>query len=188
MRLLSLVWVLVFSTSASAETVAKLITDHGAISIRLYEGAPKTMMNFVKLAKGEIRYTDLSGKKVRGRPFYDGLIFHRTHPDLGIFTGCPWGNGRGWPGYFIPDEASESSRFDRPGLVGMAKIPGDNRVGSQFFITTKALPRLSGKYTLFGEVVSGMDVVQKIANVDRDIFLKPKEPVHLKKIEITSDQ
>lgn len=170
-----------------ADTVAKLITDRGAISIKLYEATPKTTANFVKLAKGEIRYTDISGKKIKGRPFYDGLVIHRAHPDLGIFSGCPWGNGRGWPGYFINDEASDSSRFDRPGLVAMAKIPGDNRVGSQFFITTKAIPRLNGKYTIFGEVVAGMDIVQKIASEEVDIFLKPKSTVTLKKVEITTN-
>lgn len=186
MRLLSLLLTVFASVSVFANTLAKLNTDKGTITIRLYDTTPRLTENFIKLATGDIRYTDLTGKKIRGRPFYDGLIFHRVHPDLGIFSGCPWGNGRGWPGYFISDESAES-RFERPGLLAMAKMPNDKRAGSQFFITTKAQPRLNGKYTVFGEVISGMDIVQKIASLDRDIFLKPKEAIHIKKVEIINE-
>jgi peptidyl-prolyl cis-trans isomerase A (cyclophilin A) len=183
MRLLFFI-ILFISSGAQAAIHARLITSMGVIEIALNElAAPKTVDNFVKLATGEQKYIDIKGNK-SNKPFYNGLIFHRVHPDLGIFTGCPWGTGRGWPGYYMFDEAPLISKFDQPGLVAMAKVPGDNRVGSQFFITTKELPRLNGKYTIFGAVVSGMDVVAKIAEVQRTATLQPKDPIILQKVEI----
>lgn len=167
-----------------ARSQAKIITDAGTITIAFLEKeAPKTAESFMKLASGEQRYIDINGKK-SNRPFYDGLKVHRVHPDLGIFSGCPFGNGRGWPGYYTFDEESERSNFDRDGLVAMAKIPGDTRVGSQFFITLKPEPRFSGKYTAFAQVVEGMDIVRRIANVPRTITMEPVSPIYVKKIEI----
>ncbi|MCB9073868.1 MAG: peptidylprolyl isomerase [Bdellovibrionaceae bacterium] len=165
-----------------------MVTSIGTIEFRfLSNTAPKTVENFVKLATGEQKYIDVSGNKAN-KPFYDGLLFHRIHPDLGIFSGCPWGTGRGWPGYYMFDENPSISKFDRAGLVAMAKVPGDNRVGSQFFITTKEDPRLNGRYTIFGEVTSGMDVVNKIANMPRTVTLNPKDPIYIKKIEVINSK
>jgi peptidyl-prolyl cis-trans isomerase A (cyclophilin A) len=134
-----------FSAQAK-ETYARLVTNQGTIKIRLLtKQAPRTVENFVKLSKGEQRFVDTEGKKAL-RPFYNGLIFHRVSPELGIFSGCQWGTGRGWPGYYVFDENSESSIFDQPGKVAMAKLSSkDNRFGSQFFITTAPATHLNKK-------------------------------------------
>lgn len=175
---------LLFSQSGYAQTGARIVTSMGTIVISFNQDmAPKTIENFVKLATGEQKYIDISGKKSK-KPFYDGLKIHRVHPDLGIFSGCPWGNGRGWPGYYIFDEASEKSNFSQGGQVAMARIPGDNRVGSQFFITTQPMPRLNGRYTIFAKVISGLDVVKKIAAAPYDVRLRPTQPILIQKVEI----
>ena len=119
------------------------------------------------------------------KPFYNGLIFHKVHPQLGIQTGCPWGNGKGWPGYTIEDETSNKLTFDRPYLVGMAKIQGQNNsAGSQFFITTQKSPHLDGQYTVFGEVVTGQEIVKEISRAARDSMMKPVSPIILKEVII----
>lgn len=175
---------LLFSLASWGDTEARLITDQGTITVRFLESsAPKTVENFIKLATGEQKYIDIKGQK-SFRPFYNGLKFHRVHPELGIFSGCPWGTGRGWPGYYMFDESPTTSVFDAPGMMAMAKVPGDNRVGSQFFITTQAEPRLNGKYTIFAKVISGMDVVKKIASAPHDLGLQPVRPITLQKVEI----
>jgi peptidyl-prolyl cis-trans isomerase A (cyclophilin A) len=182
-----LVFVFLFSlhNSAAAETHARIVTSLGTIKIRfLAKQAPKTVDNFVKLAKGEQRFVDTEGKKAM-RPFYNGLLVHRSTPKLGIFMGCQWGSGRGWPGYYLFDENIDEALFDRPGLVAMAKLsPKDNRFGSQFFITTAADDRLNKKYTIFAEVEAGMDIVEKISRVPTDTMMKPKTPVVIKTIEV----
>jgi len=184
-HLLCFLLLLTFESSALAETHARIITTMGTIKIRfLNRTAPKTVDNFIKLAKGEQRFVDIEGKKAM-RPFYNGLLFHRVTPKLGIFTGCQWGTGRGWPGYYLFDENTEESLFDRPGKVAMAKLnANDNRYGSQFFITTVADERLNKKYTIFAEVESGMDVVEKISRTPTDTMMKPKSPVKITAIEV----
>jgi peptidyl-prolyl cis-trans isomerase A (cyclophilin A) len=168
-----------------AQTHARIVTTLGTIKIRfLNNQAPKTVDNFVKLAKGEQRFVDTEGKKSM-RPFYNGQIVHRVTPGLGIFMGCQWGTGRGWPGYYIFDENVEEAVFDRPGLVAMSKLsPKDNRFGSQFFITTVPDERLNKKYTIFAEVEAGMDIVEKISRVPADTMMKPKTPVKITAIEV----
>lgn len=184
MKYFILLCAFLFSTMTHA-IQARLITDMGNITIELLDDrAPKTVENFVKLATGEQKYIDVKGNKST-KPFYNGLKFHRVHPDLGIFSGCPWGTGRGWPGYYMFDENPGASDFSSSGgLVAMAKVPGDNRVGSQFFITVKPEPRFSGKYTIFGKVISGMDIVNKIATAAYDTNLQPKQPIYIQRVEI----
>lgn len=173
-----------FFASNAFAIQANIITSEGTIVFTFMDGAaPKTVENFVKLATGEQKYIDIKGNKST-KPYYDGLKFHRAHPDLGIFSGCPWGTGRGWPGYYMFDESPERSVFSEPGLVAMAKVPGDNRVGSQFFITLKAEPRFNGKYTIFAKVTSGIEVVNKIASSPTDTTLQPNPPILIKKVEI----
>jgi peptidyl-prolyl cis-trans isomerase A (cyclophilin A) len=183
MRSIFFALILLLSAGAQARTTGRIITDEGTIAFSLFnDGAPITVNNFMDLALGRKKYVSTDGRKIM-RPFYNGLIFHRVHPDLGIFSGCPYGNGRGWPGFYIQDENAKESKFNRPGLMAMAKIAGENRAGSQFFITVNANPRLDGKYTIFGEVTSGWEVLQKISNAERDLTMKPKKAIHIIKIE-----
>lgn len=165
---------------------ARLNTSHGDIRLKLYKkDAPETVNNFVGLASGWKPFRDVeTGKKVKDTPFYTDMVFHKVHPELGIQTGCPWGNGKGWPGYTLQREKNEL-KFDKPYLVTMAQIPGDTgSIGSQFLITTKSLPHLDKDYTVIGEVVTGFEIVDKIARMPRDAMMKPLNTVKLNKITI----
>jgi peptidyl-prolyl cis-trans isomerase B (cyclophilin B) len=130
---------------------ANFETDRGPVRVELYpEKAPLTVANFVNLAK---------------RGFYDGLNFHRVIKDFMVQGGCPQGTGTGGPGYKFEDEANNGVRHER-GVLSMANA-GPNTNGSQFFITHVATPWLDGKHTVFGKVVDGIDVVDKVAQGDK---------------------
>jgi peptidyl-prolyl cis-trans isomerase A (cyclophilin A) len=161
---------------------AAIVTDFGTIVFELYEKqAPKTVKNFVDLALGKKEWIDpKTGKKVK-KPFYDGLIFHRVIPNFMAQTGCPKGNGTGGPGYEFEDEFSDDLLFDRPGRVAMANR-GPNTNGSQIFITVVLTPWLNKKHTIFGQVVRGLDVVEKIVSVPRDYRDKPLSPIYIRKV------
>jgi peptidyl-prolyl cis-trans isomerase A (cyclophilin A) len=154
------------------ELSADIETALGLIRIRLFEAeAPKTVANFVGLARGLRRFRDpADGRWVR-RPFYDGLTFHRAVPKLLIQGGCPLGDGRGGPGYFIEDELSRALTHVKPGMVSMAN-DGPNTNGSQFFITEAPAPHLDGKNPVFGEVVSGLDVVYAIGRASLPVSIR----------------
>jgi peptidyl-prolyl cis-trans isomerase B (cyclophilin B) len=124
--------------------------DAGKIMIEFYEqDAPETVANFVKLAK---------------KGFYDGLSFHRVVPGFVVQGGDPKGDGSGGPGYTIKDEFT--SRKHLTGTVAMARTPAPNSAGSQFYICLGPQPALDGKYTVFGRVIDGMDIVMKIKRGD----------------------
>ena len=161
---------------------AAIVTDFGTIVFELYEKqAPKTVKNFVDLALGKKKWVDpYTGKKVKKR-FYDGLIFHRVIPNFMAQTGCPKGDGTGGPGYEFEDEFYEGLIFDRPGRVAMANR-GPNTNGSQIFITVVPTPWLNKRHTIFGQVVKGLDVVEKIVSVPRDFRDKPLSPVYIRKV------
>jgi len=175
-----------FAQQYAPGSVAILDTNKGEIRIHLRKDiAPATVNNFVGLATGKKEFRDAdTGKTIRDTPFYQKHVFHRVHPSLGIHTGCPWGTGHGWPGFYIPfEKQGEKIKFDRPYLVGLATIPNrPDTGGSQFFITTKPGPELNQKHVLFGEVFLGKDVVDKIANTKRDSMMRPLKPVKLNSI------
>jgi len=143
---------------------ARIITSKGTITVALeFEKTPLTVVNFVGLAEGTKDFKVSKGRT--NGPFYDGLTFHRVIANFMIQGGDPLGNGTGGPGYKFPDEFVTSLTFKGPGVLAMANA-GPNTNGSQFFITHKATPRLNYKYTIFGHVVSGQNVVNAIRKGD----------------------
>jgi peptidyl-prolyl cis-trans isomerase B (cyclophilin B) len=151
-------------------STAILRTNHGDIEVTFFDdAAPKTVGNFLDLA---------------GKGFYDGVIFHRVIPDFMIQGGDPTGTGTGGPGYTFEDEINDHKVVR--GALAMANAGPDTN-GSQFFIvTTGEAPWLDGKHTVFGEVTSGMDVVDKIEGLDTDGRDKPKDEARIESVEVKS--
>jgi len=141
---------------------ASFKTSKGSILLKLtYKETPGTVGNFVSLAEGSIKNTH----KNLGEPYYDGIKFHRVIPNFMVQGGCPHGSGSGGPGYKFDDEFHQDLKHDRAGTLSMANAgPGTN--GSQFFITHGPTDWLDGKHTVFGYVVEGQDVVDKIVQGD----------------------
>jgi len=145
-----------------AGVYAEMNTTKGQIVLKLtYKQTPETVKNFVGLAEGTKK-----SNKPAGTPFYDGIVFHRVIPSFMIQGGDPTGTGRGGPGYRFGDEFAPGLIHDGPGVLSMANA-GPNTNGSQFFITHIATPWLNGKHSVFGKVVKGMDVVNKIVRGDK---------------------
>jgi cyclophilin family peptidyl-prolyl cis-trans isomerase len=159
-------------SAPAADEIAVIATNMGTIKIKFFpEVAPKAVENFKGLAK---------------KGYYNGIIFHRVIDKFMIQGGDPTGTGRGgqslWEKPFA-DEFSPKHRFDRKGLLAMANAgPATN--GSQFFITLVPTPHLNDRHTIFGEVIEGMDVVEKIGKVKTGAMDKPAEPVTMTKVTI----
>jgi peptidyl-prolyl cis-trans isomerase A (cyclophilin A) len=153
-------------------TYATFDTSMGKIVCRLFEKeAPNTVKNFIELAQGP-------------GPLYNGTIFHRVIPKFMIQGGDPSGTGMGGPGYKFADETKGSPhKFDKPGKLAMANS-GPNTNGSQFFITVEATDWLTGKHTIFGEVVEGQDVVDAITKVKRNAQDRPAQDIQVNSISI----
>jgi peptidyl-prolyl cis-trans isomerase A (cyclophilin A) len=166
-------------------TYAVFNTSEGQIVVRLFEqDAPVTVANFIELAEGKREWAHpVTGEKSRNR-LYDGTIFHRVIPDFMIQGGDPAGTGFGGPGYRFQDETKGSPhKFNTPGKLAMANA-GPNTNGSQFFITVAATDWLTGRHTIFGEVVEGQGVADKISRVPRGAQDKPQKPVVLESVVI----
>jgi peptidyl-prolyl cis-trans isomerase A (cyclophilin A) len=173
---------------------AVLHTSMGEFTITLnIIDAPKLTQNLMDLVKGNKEFIDVTTSKKVKRPFYNGLFFHRVVSGFLIQGGCPFGTGRGGPGYSMPDENAANSKFDRPGLVAMAPeregvtLKGDTN-GSQFFITLREMPEWNGKFTIIGEVTKGMQVIEKIAKVKVGPTERPIRRVYINTMEIIDDK
>ena len=166
-------------------TYAIFQTSQGKIVCRLHEKeAPKTVDNFIDLAEGNREWTHPINNKKSKEKLFDGTIFHRVIPKFMIQGGDPAGTGFGGPGYKFEDETKGSPHsFNKPGKLAMANS-GPNTNGSQFFITVAATPWLTGNHTIFGEVIEGQDIVDKISELDRDRSDKPRTPVVLESVTI----
>jgi cyclophilin family peptidyl-prolyl cis-trans isomerase len=152
-----------------ANRTAHFKTSQGDFSIELFEDrAPGTTKNFIDLAE---------------KGYYDDLVFHRIIADFMIQGGCPQGTGTGGPGYNIRDEFHPELKHDGAGVLSMANA-GPNTGGSQFFITLAATPWLDGRHAVFGRVVDGLDVVEKIGKVQTDARDRPVEPVVMQSVAI----
>jgi cyclophilin family peptidyl-prolyl cis-trans isomerase len=140
-----------FSLDASKQYLATIHTEKGDIVIQLYaDKAPLAVNSFIFLARNG---------------WFDGVTFHRVLPGFVAQAGDPSGTGRGGPGYVFRNEVSPDLKYDRPGMVGMANSGPDTN-GSQFFITYAPAAQLDGQYTIFGQVIQGMDVVESLTPRD----------------------
>jgi peptidyl-prolyl cis-trans isomerase A (cyclophilin A) len=159
---------------------ATINTTQGAITVKFFEKeAPITVRNFVALARGTKQWTDPKTGQMVSRPLYSSTIFHRVIPGFMIQGGDPAGTGMGNPGFTIPDEFSPNLKFDVPGRLAMANVGRPHTGGCQFFITTVPTPHLNGLHTIFGQVIEGQEVVDKISNVPRDGQDKPLTAVRI---------
>jgi peptidyl-prolyl cis-trans isomerase A (cyclophilin A) len=154
-------------------------TSMGTFKARLYEkDTPIAVRNFVGLAQGTRPWLDPQTRKMVRRVLYNDLIFHRVMPGTVIQSGDPTGTGKHNCGFTIRDEFLPGLRFDRAGKLAMASTGAPDSASCQFFVTATPMPQWDGKYTIFGYVVEGEDVVERIANV-RTVDEKPVTPVKL---------
>jgi peptidyl-prolyl cis-trans isomerase A (cyclophilin A) len=168
----------------SEEVLATLHTTAGDVQVRLFpDHAPKTVRNFVELSEGSREWTDPRSGQQSSAPLYDGTVFHRVISGFMIQGGDPLGTGTGGPGYKFADEFHPELGFTKPYLLAMANAgPGTN--GSQFFITVAPAEWLTGKHTIFGEVVDGIDVIDQIAAAPTDARDRPAADVVVQSVTI----
>jgi peptidyl-prolyl cis-trans isomerase A (cyclophilin A) len=143
-------------------TYAHFETTLGNFTVELFDTkTPKTVANFTELAEGTKEWTHPRTRAKHTTPYYDGVVFHRVINGFMIQGGDPLGQGTGGPGYKFADEFSPKLRHSKPGILSMANS-GPNTNGGQFFVTLVPTPWLDNKHSVFGEVIEGMDVVNKI--------------------------
>ena len=163
---------------------ADIETTKGYIVVKLnYKEVPTTVANFVTLAEGKNNFVKVEYK---GKPFYNGTIFHRVIDGFMIQGGDPTGTGMGDPGYRFEDEFVPSLKHSKKGILSMANS-GPNTNGSQFFITQVPTPHLDGRHTVFGETVKGEEVIDAIAKAPRNGQDRPNEDIKIKNITIVAN-
>ena len=163
---------------------ADIETTKGHIVVKLnYKEVPTTVANFVTLAEGKNNFVKVEYK---GKPFYNGTIFHRVIDGFMIQGGDPTGTGMGDPGYRFEDEFVPSLKHSKKGILSMANS-GPNTNGSQFFITQIPTPHLDGRHTVFGETVKGEEVIDAIAKAPRNGQDRPNEDIKIKNITIVAN-
>ena len=165
--------------------LAHFTTSEGNFTARLFDAeTPNTVANFTGLAEGTKEWTDpRTGRKVK-QPYYDGTVFHRVIDGFMIQGGDPLGQGTGGPGYKFEDEFHPKLRHTKAGILSMANA-GPNTNGSQFFITLAETSWLDNKHSVFGEVVSGMDVVKKIGGTQTSKPSdRPVKPITIQSVTI----
>ena len=163
---------------------ADIETTKGHIVVKLnYKEVPTTVANFVTLAEGKNNFVKV---KYKGKPFYNGTIFHRVIDGFMIQGGDPTGTGMGDPGYRFEDEFVPSLRHNKKGILSMANS-GPNTNGSQFFITQVPTPHLDGRHSVFGETVKGEEVIDAIAKAPRNGQDRPNEDIKIKNITIVAN-
>lgn len=159
-------------SALAKDVLAKFETTEGTFEVKLFhDKVPVTVSNFVGLAK---------------KGFYNGLVFHRVIPNFMIQGGDPQGTGMGGPGYSFKDEFHKDLKHDKKGILSMANAGPDTN-GSQFFITVAPTPHLDNKHSVFGEVVKGYDIVEKISKAEKDGRDKPKKDIKIVKLEISGE-
>ena len=163
---------------------AQFITSEGSFTVRLYDQeAPQTVENFIGLTEGTKEWIDPRTNQKVKQPYYDGVIFHRVIKGFMIQGGDPLGQGIGGPGYTFADEFHPKLRHSKAGILSMANS-GPNTNGGQFFITLAPTPHLDDRHSVFGEVVGGMDVINRIGGTptsDRD---RPAKDIVITAIKI----
>ncbi len=163
---------------------AKFVTSEGNFTVRLYDQeAPKTVENFVSLAEGTKEWTDPRTSQKVMKPYYDNVIFHRVIKGFMIQGGDPLGQGIGGPGYTFADEFHPKARHNKAGILSMANR-GPNTNGGQFFITLSPTPHLDDRHSVFGEVIEGMDVIQKIGTTATNERDRPLADIAIQTITI----
>ncbi len=156
-----------------ANRIAHVTTNLGSFQIELFEDrAPDTTKNFIDLVE---------------KGYYDGIVFHRVIEGFMLQGGCPDGNGRGGPGYTIPDEFHAELTHDSEGVLSMANS-GPDTGGSQFFVTLAPTAWLDGKHAVFGKVIEGMETVHKIGHTATGPGDQPLEPVVMEQVRVTSTE
>ncbi|MBN1946418.1 MAG: peptidylprolyl isomerase [Bradymonadales bacterium] len=164
--------------------MARFTTSMGVLEAVLFENeAPNTVANFVGLALGTKPYVNPTTGQPGQGPYYNGTTFHRVIPNFMIQGGDPTGTGRGGPGFQFRDEFNPALRHDRPGILSMANA-GPNTNGGQFFITEVPTPHLNDRHSVFGQLTSGVELVEQITRVPTGAGNCPLTPIVLEKVEI----
>ena len=169
-------------------TYAKFDTTEGSFTVRLFDAeAPATVANFVGLAEGSKAWKDPRTNQTVNTPYYNDGIFHRVIDGFMIQGGDPLGQGTGGPGFTFADEFHPRLRHDKAGILSMANR-GPNTNGGQFFITLAPTPHLDDRHSVFGEVVEGLDVVQKIGRAPTGPRDRPKTDIVITNVTIERRQ